>query len=131
MQQEEFSISVYCTSNGQVCTPSGHARLILPEDSIVSAYFYTGGPCSSINVDITGPISGSTGWTNVEAATTYDLGTKKLLRGTYDFYSTATGTIGGCNHGRLYNWGGKMTFKIEEAIINIKNLGAPTSPCPF
>jgi hypothetical protein len=96
----EIPISVSCISTGQVCAPSGHARLTLPNDSTVSAYFWAGGPCSSINVVITGPLSGTTGWTNVEAATKYYLGTKNLSKGTYDFYATATGTIGGCNYNR-------------------------------
>lgn len=126
--QEKYSFYVSCTSNGQVCTPSGHVGLTLAEEATVSAYFIGGGPCSSINVNITGPISGSTGWTSSVEVKTYYLGKKKLSQGTYDFYATATGTIGGCNTGTLFSWRGEMLFIIDEDLIAIKNLGP--SLCP-
>ncbi len=111
------SFAVYCTSSGELCSPAEKLILSLPRPGTLSAIAYTtpAAHCSAVLLHVlrNGHQIAKTGrlpaGQQTERLTTHIA----LPRGSTTLRFQAQGFVGGCNVGRVFSWGGKITVTVK------------------
>lgn len=123
------SVSVNCTSDGQVCSPAASGSLSFTNSSFVSVRFQTSaGHCSDVSVQFSGAINGTTGFLTAGAISPV-IEERHFEAGDYSYTMAATGRTGGCNVGRLASWSGTVIFHINSEFDPNINMGPPDDKC--
>ncbi len=111
------SFAVYCTSSGELCTPAEKLTFKLPRPGTLSAIAYTtpATHCSAVLLHVlrnghqiakTGRLAAGQ---QTERLTTHIA----LPRGSTTLRFQAQGFVGGCNVGRVFSWGGRITVTVK------------------
>ena len=114
-----YPVAVTCTSSGQTCTPWADQSVTLATPALVTLEFATpASHCSdisvqlfvdSVSVGVSAPLPPGTSSGSMSAVL--------LSAGAHNVSIQATGYFGGCNFGRLYNWGGTLSVTIDPRPV--------------
>ena len=111
------SFAVVCTSSGELCTPAEPLTVSLPRSGTLTAITYTTAAthCSAVLVHMlrNGHQIAKTGRLAAGQQTERVVTHIELPKGATTLGFEAQGFVGGCNVGRVFSWGGKVTVTVK------------------
>jgi hypothetical protein len=113
------SFAVYCTSSGELCSPPETLTFSLRRPGTLTSITYTTAAthCSSglLHVLRNGRQIAKTGRLAAGQQTERLVTHVRLPKGATTLGFQAQGLVGGCNVGRVFSWGGKVTVTVNVA----------------
>jgi hypothetical protein len=111
------SFAVTCTSTGELCNPPENLSFRLPRPGTLTSIIYTtpATHCSAVLLHVlrNGRQIARTGRLPAGQQTERLVTDVRLPRGETTLGFQAQGFVGGCNVGRVFSWGGKVTVKVK------------------
>jgi hypothetical protein len=113
------SFAVYCTSTGELCTPPEKLTFSLRGPGTLTSITYTTAAthCSPVLLHVlrNGDQIAKTGRLAAGQQTERLVTHIRLSKGATTLGFQAQGFVGGCNVGRVFSWGGKVTVTVNVA----------------
>jgi hypothetical protein len=111
------SFAVYCTSSGELCSPPEKLTFSLPRPGTLSSISYTTAAthCSAVLLHVlrNGHQIAQTARLAAGKQTERLATHVRLPEGVTTLGLKAQGFVGGCNAGRVFSWGGKVTVTVK------------------
>ncbi len=110
------SFAVYCTSSGELCSPPESLTFSLRRPGTLTSITYTTAAthCSAVALHVlrNGHQIAVTGQLAAGQQTQRLVTHVRLPKGMTTLGFQAQGFVGGCNVGRVFSWGGKVTVTV-------------------
>jgi hypothetical protein len=114
------SFAVVCSSSGELCSPFKELTFTLPRPGTVTAIRYTTAAthCSAVLLHVlrNGHQIAKTGRLAAGQETERVVTHVRLRKGATTLAFQAQGFVGGCNVGRVFSWGGKVTVTVKLPV---------------